>query len=128
MLKKNFYLGSVLEYEGLNKGDTNDIRTLLKPPHQSSDSSLGTLERKKALTQLASLISQFRSSSDSPDEPAAFRLEELPNILQILAELAVEAKKIINTGKRKKRCFMLLRQCYVVYCTRRMPVTIGSLA
>ncbi len=97
-------LRAILKSDGVDAGDVelNDLPTLA-PPGQSSIQKLDALERKKALKQLASLISQFRSVSGSPDELISFQLEELPNLLRLLAELAMEVKVDDKNREEKKK-------------------------
>lgn len=93
---------SILQTDGID-ADTVDGGPVPESPEQSKIKSLNAQERKKALKQLASLISQFRSGSGNQDELISFRLGELPNLLRFLAELATEAKAEDKNRKEKKK-------------------------
>ncbi len=72
--------------------NAKDTHSSLKPPSYLLTNTLNKFERNEALKQLASQISEVCSSSGRSDELMSFQLEKLPNILQLLAELAIEAK------------------------------------
>ncbi len=93
---------SILQTDGIDV-DAVDGGPVPKSPEQSKINTLTAQERKKALKQLASLISQFRSESGNQDELISFRLGELPNLLRFLAELATEAKGEDKNGREKKK-------------------------
>ncbi len=95
-------LRTILESDGVDTSEMKDMPTLA-PPGQSSIKPLDAIERKKALKQLASLISQFRSVSSDPDQLMSFNLDELPNLLRLLAELATEVKTDDKNREEKKK-------------------------
>ena len=95
-------LRTILESDGVDTSEMKDMPTL-SPPGQSSIKPLDAAERKKALKQLASLISQFRSVSSNPEQLMSFNLDELPNILRLLAELATEVKVDDKNREEKKK-------------------------
>ncbi len=82
---------------------TKDVSGSLKPPSYPLINTLNKFERNEALKQLASKISEVCSSSGSSNELMAFQLEELPNILQLLAELAIEAKASDTNREEKNK-------------------------
>ncbi len=87
-------LRAILKAEGVESdGKGMDDMPVLTPPGQPSLQKLAPQERKDALRQLASLISQFRSLSVDSDELMSFHPEEMPNLLRLLAELATEVKE-----------------------------------
>ncbi len=95
-------LRSILESDGVDTSDMDGMPTLTSSG-QPEIKTLDALERKKALRQLTSLISQFRSASGSLDDFISFRLDELPDILRLLAELAAEAKVDDKNREEKKK-------------------------
>ena len=87
-------LRAILKAEGVESdGKGMEDMPVLTPPGQPSVQKLAPQERKDALRQLASLISQFRSLSVDSDELMSFHPEEMPNLLRLLAELATEVKE-----------------------------------
>ncbi len=95
-------LRSILESDGIDTSDLDGMPTLTSP-EQPFIQTLEPEERKRALKQLALLISQFRSASGSPDDVLSLKLDELPDILRLLAELAAEAKADDKNREEKKK-------------------------
>ena len=90
-------LRSILEAEGI---DTSELDgNAAESAEHSSFRKLDLLERKRALKTLAMLIAQFRTGSD---ELFSFPIENLHEVLRLLAELAAEAKQQ-GTNQEEKR-------------------------
>lgn len=89
--------------------DTNETDSSLNPPSYPLINTLNRFERNEALKQLASQISRVCSSSSysSDEELMAFPLEDLPNTLQLLAELAIEAKANDTNREEKSKILHL---------------------
>ncbi len=92
-------LKSILEAEGI---DTSGLSGNTAEPgvRRTAPKKLSLLERKRALKTLSMLIGQFRSGSD---ELLSFPLEELHEVLCLLAELAAEARQSdVNREEKRK--------------------------
>jgi len=92
-------LKSILEAEGI---DTSGLRNHVangsaKP---SSTTKLSPIERRRTLKVLATLIAQFRAGSE---QLLSFPLQDLHDVLRLLAELAIEAKQKATNREEKKK-------------------------
>jgi len=92
-------LKSILEAEGIDTSELHD-NAADGSGERSSIRKLSFLERKRALKALAMLIAQFRAGSD---ELFSFPLENLHEVLRLLAELAAEAKQQGGNQEEKRK-------------------------
>ncbi len=99
--------------------DTSGTDGSLNPPSYPLINTLNRFERNEALKQLASQISRVCSSSSNSDDPMTFPLEDLPNTLQLLAELAIEAKA--NDSNREEKSKILHLAAVMLRRVLHMP-------
>ncbi len=92
-------LKSILEAEGIDTSELQD-NAADESVERPSIRKLSLLERKRALKALAMLIAQFRAGSD---ELFSFPLENLHEVLRLLAELAAEAKQQGGNQEEKRK-------------------------
>ncbi len=92
-------LKSILEAEGIDTSGLHD-NLVGGSTQRPSIRKLSLLERKRALKTLAMLIAQFRSGSD---DLLSFPLEDLHDVLRLLAELAGEAKQSDKNREEKRK-------------------------
>ena len=92
-------LKSILEAEGIDTSELQD-NAADESVERPSIRKLSLLERKRALKALAMLIAQFRAGSD---DLFSFPLENLHEVLRLLAELAAEAKQQGGNQEEKRK-------------------------
>ncbi len=96
-------LRSVLQSQGIDMDSEGGSSTHSKQPDGPPSGRLTAFERREALRQLTAMISRFRSSSGNAAEVVAFRLEKLPQILRLLAELVAETRGSSANREQKKK-------------------------
>ncbi|MCF6236657.1 MAG: hypothetical protein L3J70_09855, partial [Gammaproteobacteria bacterium] len=99
--------------------DTSGTDGSLNPPSYPLINTLNRFERNEALKQLASQISRVCSSSSNSDDSMTFPLEDLPSTLQLLAELAIEAKA--NDSNREEKSKILHLAAVMLRRVLHMP-------